>query len=64
MTIDELRDKAAACRHRAAGMTGPDYHREMQRAQALEAEAGEREYYKTRMAGLKRQHNQTGAAHG
>jgi len=36
----------------------------MQRAQALEAEAGEREYYKTRMAGLKRQHNQTGAAHG
>jgi len=64
MTIDELRSKAAACRQRAAGMTGPEYHRLMQQAQALEAEAGEREYYKTRMAGFKRPHNHREAAHG
>lgn len=64
MTIDELRSKANACRQRAVGMSGPDYHRELQRAQALEAEANEREFYKTKMAGFKRQHNQTRAAHG
>lgn len=64
MTIAELRDKAQACRRRAAGLTGDTYHRLMQRAQGLEAEASEREYYKNKMASFKRPHNQTRAAHG
>lgn len=64
MTIDELRFKAAACRERAASRTGDAYHRELQRAQALEVEASEREYYKTRMAGFRQMKNNKEAEHG
>ncbi|WP_031438204.1 hypothetical protein [Methylobacter tundripaludum] len=65
MTIEELRSKAAACHRKAAGTTGDTYHRLMQRAQALEAEANEREYYKTRMAEFRRSSQQhKGATHG
>lgn len=63
MTTQELRAKAAVCRERAARLTDCEQHRELQRAQALEAEAGEREYYKTRMAGFKQMKNKE-AAHG
>ncbi|MDI1231362.1 MAG: hypothetical protein PSU93_09455 [Methylobacter sp.] len=64
MTTQELRAKAASCRERAARLTGCEQHRELQRAQALECEAGEREYYRTRMAGCKRLTNTKEAAHG
>jgi hypothetical protein len=64
MTIDELYRKANDCRQRAESLKGPEHHRELQRAQALEAEAGERKYYKTRMAGFKQMKNNKEAAHG
>jgi hypothetical protein len=43
MTVNELREKAKKCRQRAGCATGDKYHREMQRAQALETEANDRE---------------------
>jgi hypothetical protein len=56
MTIQQLRDKAMSCKRLADKYVKTDsnrYHNLMQRAQALEAEANEREYYKTSMAKLK-----------
>lgn len=43
MTIKELREAARKCRLRARSATGEKYHREMQRAQGLEAQANARE---------------------
>jgi hypothetical protein len=43
MTVKELREAARKCRIRARTKTGEAYHREMQRAQGLEAQAKERE---------------------
>lgn len=56
MTIPELREKAMKCKWLADKYIETDpgrYHNLLQRAQALEAEANEREYYKTSMAKLK-----------
>jgi hypothetical protein len=56
MTIQQLRDKALSCKRLADKYAKTDqnrYHNLLQRAQALEAEAGEREYYKTSIAKLK-----------
>jgi hypothetical protein len=64
MTIAELRDKAQACRRRAAGLTGDRYHRELQRAQGLETEANEREFYKNKMAEFRGHKHHREAIHG
>ena len=53
MTVKELRASAALCRVYAAKLSGAEHHRELQRAQALEAEANERDYYRNSMTKLK-----------